>query len=455
MAGASALTPDHEDWTPMLPEPTIPPSLAGLLAVLRPCFATAPTFATFCALVCGMLAQTGRRTVTGMLVGSGLSALWSHHRAHRFFSRATWSGERLGVLLAGLVVRLLLPADAAVTVVIDDTLFKRAGRKVWAAGWFHDGSVKAAKQVGFGNNWVIAGVVVSLPMTDRPVCLPVLARLVRKNTVSGSRLWLARQMVTALAEALPGRTIHVVADAAYAGAELKKLPQQVSWTTRLRKDAALYQPAPPRTGGRGRPRKKGNRLPSLAALARTATFTPATVLRYGQTSTVYLASTRCLWYSVFGAQQVTVVLLREQADDTGYALALVTTDLPATPGQVVERYAARWSVEVAIYEAKQLVGVGQARNRVAAAVERTVPFGLACQTLAVCWYATAGHHPDDLTEHQTRAPWYRTKTHPSTADMLAKLRRVLIAARFSLARPERPSPAEIQAIRLAWEDSAA
>jgi DDE superfamily endonuclease len=439
----------------MLPEPTLPPSVAGLLAALRPCFRTRTTFSTFCALVAGMLAQTGRRTVCGMLVGSGLSGLWSHHRAHRFFSRAVWSAERLGVLLAGLVVRLLLPADAAVTVVIDDTLFKRTGRKVWAAGWFHDGSAKTAEQVGFGNNWVLAGIVVSLPILDRPVCLPVLARLVRKNTISCSRLWLAAQMVTALAEALPGRPIHVVADAAYAGAELKKLPEQVSWTTRLRKDAALYQLAPPRTGRRGRPRKKGNRLPPLSTLAATATFTPATVLRYGQTSTVHLASVRCLWYSVFGTQQVSVVLLRENVDGTGYDLALVTTDLQASPGQAIERYAARWSVEVAICEAKQLVGVGQARNRLAAAVERTVPFGLACQTLAVCWYATTGHHPDDITDHQTRAPWYRTKTHPSTADMLAKLRRVLVAARFRCARPEQPTPAEIQAIRLAWENPAA
>ncbi len=439
----------------MLPEPTLPPSLAALLAALRPCFGTRTTFTTFCALVAGMLAQTGRHTVCGMLVGSGLSGTWSHHRAHRFFSRAVWSAQRLGVLLAGLVVKLLLPADAAVTVVIDDTLFKRTGRKVWAAGWFHDGSVTGPKQVGFGNNWVLAGIVVRLPMLDRPVCLPVVARLVRKGTVSASRLWLARQMVTALAEGLPGRRIHVVADAAYAGAELKKLPGQVTWTTRLRKNAALYQLAPPRTGRRGRPRKKGARLPPLSALARTATFTPATVVRYGQTSTVYLASVRCLWYSVFGPQQVSVVLAREEAAGTGYDLALVSTDLQASAGQVVERYATRWSVEVAICEAKQLVGVGQARNRLAAAVERTVPFGLACQTLAVCWYATTGHHPDDVTERHTRAPWYRTKTHPSTADMLAKLRRVLIAARFRCARPEQPTPAEIQAIRLAWENPAA
>src|SRR5436309_2126365 len=100
----------------MLPGPSVPPSLARLLAGLRPCF-TAPTFTTFCALVCGMLAQTGRRTVCGMLTGSGLAGVWSHHRAHKFFSAARWSADQLGVLLARLVVSLLLPADAPVTVV--------------------------------------------------------------------------------------------------------------------------------------------------------------------------------------------------------------------------------------------------------------------------------------------------------------------------------------------------
>ena len=297
--------------------------------------------------------------------------------------------------------------------------------------------------------------MVSLPILARPVCLPVLARLVRKNTMSGSRLWLARQMVTAIAQALPGRRIHVVADAAYAGGELRGLPGQVSWTTRLRKDAALYAPAPARTGRRGRPAQKGKKLPKLADLARTAVFAPTTVRRYGADHTVHTATISCLWYTVFGPQPVTVVLVREADSSRGYDLALVATDPQATAGQVVERYAARWAIEVAIEDAKQLVGVGQAHNRLAAAVERTVPFGLACLTLAVCWYATAGHQPSDVAEHRARRPWYRTKTNPSTSDMLAKLRRVLIAARFRCARPEQPTPTEIQAIRLAWEEPAA
>lgn len=77
------------------------------------------------------------------------------------------------------------------------------------------------------------------------------------------------------------------------------------------------------------------------------------------------------------------------------------------------------------------------------------------EPLAIPWYATAGHDPADVDEHRARAPWYATKTEPSTADMIAKLRRVLIAARFRLPRPDQLTPAEISAIRLAWEAPAA
>ncbi|MBV9162077.1 MAG: hypothetical protein JO281_11120 [Pseudonocardiales bacterium] len=64
------------------------------------------------------------------------------------------------------------------------------------------------------------------------------------------------------------------------------------------------------------------------------------------------------------------------------------------------------------------------------------------------WYTTAGHHPDDVAEHRDRAPWYTTKTQPSTADMIAKLRRVLVAARFPTSHPDRPTFAEIHTIGL-------
>jgi hypothetical protein len=241
------------------------------------------------------------------------------------------------------VVSLLVPAGDPVLVAAGDTLFRRRGKKLWAASWFHDGSAQGPAKTGRGNNRVVLAVIVSLPFCARPVALPVLAKLVVKGTNSALRL--------------------------------------------------RY---PPRAGR-----------------------APAGPYRLG------------------------------------YDLALVTTDLGATPAQVIKRYAARWSIEVAIEDATQEFGAGQARNRTANAVRRTIPFQLPCQTLAMTWYATTGHDPADVEEHRARAPWYRSKSRPSTAGMPGKLRRVLIAARFSASRPDQPTPQEIHAIRLAWEAAAA
>jgi hypothetical protein len=91
----------------MLPGLTVPASLAGVLQVLRPSF-TAPSFATFTLLVVGMVAQRGRRTVGGMLLGAGLQAVVSQHRLHRFFSINRWSADALGLVLARLVAERLL-----------------------------------------------------------------------------------------------------------------------------------------------------------------------------------------------------------------------------------------------------------------------------------------------------------------------------------------------------------
>jgi hypothetical protein len=126
-AEASAvISKSSSDWPPMLPEPTVPACLLELLGVFRGCF-TAPTFQTFTMMVVGLVAQTGRRTVCGMLVGAGLQRLWAHHRAHRFFSHARWSLDEVGVRLAGLIVARLVGEDEPVRVVVDDTLFRRVG----------------------------------------------------------------------------------------------------------------------------------------------------------------------------------------------------------------------------------------------------------------------------------------------------------------------------------------
>ncbi|MFG2563766.1 hypothetical protein, partial [Streptomyces sp. NPDC048496] len=242
---------------------------------------------------------------------------------------------------------------------------------------------------------------------------------------------------------------------AYHGKALRDLPASVTFTTRLPSHAVLYDLAPPPTGRRGRPRLKGDRLGTPAELAATLTFTEQTVTRYGRTETVFTAETTCLRYGSFHTQTVKVVLLREDVTDTGYDLALISTDLTATAGPLVARYASRWSIEVTFGEARSLLGVGQASNRTPRAIERTVPFGLYCYTITVIWYALHGHHPQDAAEHRTRAPWYLTKTHPAFSDMTAKLRRTIIAARFMPIDAGQPTDTEIRAVQEAWAAASA
>jgi SRSO17 transposase len=446
--------------------PKVPSSLAGLLSLLAPCF-TAPTQRTFQALVVGFVSQTQTRTVCGMLVGARLAGVWHHCRAHRFFSRARWSADELGRRIADLIVARLLAAGAPIVVVIDDTLLHRLGRRVHGAHWHHDATANAARKVSaWGNNWVVVGIVVRLGCVDRPICLPVALALwqpKRAHIRDGqpdperpSKPRLARTIVDMIAARYPDRTVHAVADAGYASGAWRGLPERVTMTFRVRKDAALYAPTPPKTGRRGRPAKKGERLPTITQIAAEgAGWTRTSARRYSKTEPVQVRVRRCQWYEALNDTACRLLLVRDPTSPDRTQLALLTTDLDSTPAQIIERYADRWSIEVCFQDAKHVFGVGQARNRVQPAVERTAPFGFLTMTLTILWYALHGHHPDVLAEHRARAPWYLSKTNPSVADMLTKLRRTIIAAQYQPRHAAAPTPQEITAVQQAWAAAAA
>ncbi len=254
----------------MLPLGTVPACLLQVLAGCRGVF-TAPTFATFTLLVTGALSAVGPRTVTGMWSAAGMAAVRHWSVAHRFFSTARWDLDALGLALARMVVSTFTSDGQALTVAVDDTLFHRYGRKVFVVFWQHDGSAKGRDGIGRGNCFVIAGLVVSVPFTDRNVFAPLLFRLHQPKT-SASKPDQAHQLVTLLAGAFPDRRIHVVADNAYKSPTWQTLPATVTFTTRLAHNAALYAAAPPRTGKRGRPALKGARLGTPADLATLATW---------------------------------------------------------------------------------------------------------------------------------------------------------------------------------------
>jgi hypothetical protein len=339
---------------------SLPASVTCLLERFRGCF-TAPTFEVFCALAAGFWAQPGAHTVTGMLVAAGLSATWPHSRAHRFFSKARWSADQLGLVLLDLILAVVIPAGAPVRLVADDTLFRRSGRKVFGAQYHHDPLGSGRRAVCWANNWVVLGVLVDLPFCPRPVCLPILARLWRPGQGPG-RLDLAIELVQVVCGHLGPRRVDLLCDGAYAGKALRHLPRQVTITTRLRADAALYRlPGPRRPGQRGRPPTKGARLPDLTTLAGMVTtpFGLHPVSRYGKGGIAAIAGFACLWPSVFGTRPVQVVLVRDPDAPDSFDLALVSTDLAATPAELVEHYSGRWQVEVCFRQLRQDAGVGQ------------------------------------------------------------------------------------------------
>ena len=223
----------------------LPGSWAGVLEPLRPVFRRRGTFVLFTVLATGMVTTVGRRSVVGMLAGARMARQISFHAACRFFSHAVWDIDRLGLVVARMVVTRLLGPGEPVTVVIDDTLFKRWGRHVHGAHWTHDGAAQGGKKIARGNRWVVAGIVVRLPFCTAPVCLPVLLRLwAGKGTTTPVEL--AAQLLKLLVAEFPGRQVHGVGDAAYHGKPL--LVPGATWTTRLRPTPAC---TPPRRRGPG------------------------------------------------------------------------------------------------------------------------------------------------------------------------------------------------------------
>jgi DDE superfamily endonuclease len=414
----------------------VPTSLAGLLSLLAPCF-TQPTFQTFSLLVVGFVGRIRDCTITGMLQAAGLAGIWHHSRAHDFFARRRWDPDRLGLALLEFLVTVFAK-HGAIRLAVDDTLFGRSGRKVFGAHYLHDGAQPegSGRRTRWGNCWVVVVLVVPLPcLGGRHVALPVLFRLFRPKDDAHpdrpSQPELARTLIYMIIKRFPARTIELVMDGAYASKAWRDLPARVTVTTRLRANAALHQLAPAkRPGQQGRPPLKGAKLPTLAEIARRATFTEATITGPdGRARTAHIHELVCLWYKPFHTRPVKVILIRNPGTTDGFDVALASTDVELPADQLIARYDTRWTIETCNQEAKAH-GVGEARNRVENAVKRTVPFGFLCQTITIAWYTIHGDPDADLQQRLRQSPWYRHKTTISYADMLAALRRELIRHEF-------------------------
>jgi len=420
----------------MLPCMTVPDAMAQVVEAVRGAF-TAPTFETFRLLVDGMLRATGEHTVTGVWVAAGMAGRRHWARAHRFFAQARWDPDTLGLLLARLVVMLFAPSGDLV-VVVDDTLFQRGGKKVYGAAWQHDGAARGRDGLGRGNCFVVCGLAVDVPFMGRKVHLPLLFRL-HVPRQGPSKTEQARALVGLIARAFPERRLHVVADAAYRGKAWRTLPTSVTFTTRLAANAVLYEVPPTGVAGaankRGHPVWRGPKLGSLAQIAHAAAWHSATATVYGKATTIQYTTIEALWWGSMHRTPVRVVLTRDPGSSKPFDFALVSTDLATSALDLIVRYSWRWPIEQTIKDCKLLLGAGDARSRVQAAVERTVPFQMLCLTILFCWYQTHGADTD-LNAYRTERPWYRHKSTVSVDDILIAYRR----ARINPIHPAQSTP---------------
>lgn len=263
------------------------------------------------------------------------------------------------------------------------------------------------------------------PWGGQPLGLPINMRLYRKGGPTHNEL--AEAMIVEVAGWLDKRTLRLGCDGAYASLAGASLPR-THVVSRMRRDAALYEPAPPRTGKRGRPRKKGARLPTPAQIAAQTKvgWQRVSVDMRGQTVERLLLSRRVLWYRACPDRLVQLVIVRDpdgtQPDDFFF-----TTDLDAAPAEVAGSYAGRWSIEDTFRNTKQFLGGEGPQTWKGQGPERAAALSLWLSTAVWLWYI-----PVYGTQQTWPArPWYGRKATPSFADALAALRRVLWRQRIT------------------------
>ncbi|HKF39001.1 MAG TPA: transposase [Ktedonobacteraceae bacterium] len=402
-------------------------------------------------LLIGAILAPGERTVTAILRVMGLHHERQFQNYHRVLNRAKWSSRSLSRLLLQLLIQVFVPPDAPIVVGIDEPIERRRGAKIAAKGIYRD-PVRSSKEFFVktsGVRWIAMLLLVPIPWAQRVWALPfftVLAPSERYNQQHRRRHkkltdW-GRQMIRQLRRWLPGRTLVVVADSSYAVLDLlacaARMIEPVTIVTRLRLDAALYDPAPVRKPGtNGRPRKKGARQSTLAQRLTdpVTAWQRLTVDWYGGTTrTVELASQTAVWYHN-GLPPVAIrwVLIRDPQGQFD-PQALLCTDQQIQPQAILEWFVLRWQLEVTWHEVRTHLGVETQRQWSDLAISRTTPALLALFSL-VTLFAHQLLHGQPLPARQ--AAWY-TKALPTFSDTLAFVRQHVWPVTLSYLSPVKP-----------------
>ena len=411
--------------------PAVPTRFAPVIVPFGVLFRQ-PTWRHARALLLGAILAPGVRTVASVLRVLGLARERRFCRYHRVLSRAVWSPRAASRLLLTLLVRAFASTGPLV-VGIDETVERRRGKRIRAKGIYRD-AVRSSQShfvKASGLRWLSVMLLAPIPWAGRVWALPFLTALApspRYSAEAGLRhkrlTDRARQLLLQVRRWMPGRTLVVVADSSYAALDLlAALAPRMTCITRLRFDARLFAPAPPRRPGtNGRPRLKGERLPLLSAvLADAATrWQRVTVPGWygGGARALELATGTGLWHHP-GLPLVPLrwVLVRDPLGRFA-PQALLSTDPALAPERIVGYFVRRWQVEVTFQEARRHLGVETQRQWSAAAIARTTPVLLALfsvVTLLAARLVRRGRLP------VRTAAWYAKPT-PTFSDALGAVR---------------------------------
>lgn len=377
-----------------------PASARKITDALRIAF-TEPTHRRFVVLLLAAILTVGARTVSNVLRVVGRLAVGHPSSYHRVFSRRCWDPWRLARALAHLTLGVFCP-EGLVPVVGDDTVDEHRGAKVYGKGCHRD-AVRSSHRFTawrWGHKWVVLAVLVRVPATRRPWALPLLVALYRpagQDRQQGRRHKtcpvLIRQMLAVLLRWFAQRRFGFAGDGGYATHELAGFAQRhrdrLSLVSRFYPEANLYAPAPVVDGGRqGRPRRKGRKLPSPAAVvAGTRKRCRLTVAWYGgETRRVEVVSGTGGWYrSGAGLVPVRWVYVHDLSG-THRDEYFFTTDLALTPRAIIERFTGRWSIEVTFEELRAYLGLETTRGRMRTTVLRVAPCLFGLYTVVVLYY---------------------------------------------------------------------
>src|SRR5215210_2389771 len=392
-------------------------------------------------LVAGALMATGRRTVASALRAASLGGAPGFARYHRVLSDVRWSSRAAAHRLLLLLVAAFVP-KGPVVVGLDDTIERRWGRRIRARGIYRD-PVRSSRGhfvKASGLRWLSVMLVVPVPWAGRTWALPFLTVLApserhcRERGQRHKRLtdW-ARQALLRAARWLPGRRVVAVADSSFAALELLgAVRRRMVVVTRLRLDARLFAPPPPRTPRTiGRPRLVGDRLPTLAQrLGDRRTRWRRLVVGgwYGGGDRVVEAcSGTALWHHP-GMPVVPLrwVLVRDPFGEFR-PQAFLCTDLDAGPVEILSWFVRRWTTEVTFAEVRRHLGVETQRQWSDRAIARTTPVLLGLFSLVTLWTRDPGVR---RLARPRSAAWYE-KRRMSFSDAPAAVRRSLWIAALS------------------------